>query len=495
MFNNNVPLISCICLTRKRPVWLVKAIACFQAQTYANKELVVVGHEDDFESAAVVKQFGHLNLKYVMAPTLSNAALKNLAIEKCSGEYFCFWDDDDWQHNRRLEVQYNQMEENGKQASLLVNRLLYDMVNEQAFLSYPMMNGKSILCNKNLFYLGIKYDANKKNADVDFIARLQELNCIYPVMMPSLYIYVYHGANATSEHDFKTLFQRSQRLSASATRLIKAAVNGAISVQESSRQLSDPDFLGEFDYLRNSGLAIDTDDPHAALVKRLTGKEVMNGPFKGLKYPSLEAAGSTIIPKLVGSYEHELEPVINEIIGNRYSDIVNIGCGEGYYVNGLALANDRCKVFAYDTDPEARKICAEMARLNGVSERVHIGDFFTPEMMSEFQFSGKALIICDCEGFEMQLFNKENRRNLFNCDLLIETHDFIDINISTAVADLLKDTHQITVIESLDDNLKAKRYSFPPFCDITDLHAKKYLYKEERPCIMEWLWCKSGRQA
>ncbi|MGC4021912.1 MAG: hypothetical protein QM734_08190 [Cyclobacteriaceae bacterium] len=31
--------------------------------------------------------------------------------------------------------------------------------------------------------------------------------------------------------------------------------------------------------------------------------EVKNGPFKGMKYPSLSSFGSTLFPKLLGSYE------------------------------------------------------------------------------------------------------------------------------------------------------------------------------------------------
>jgi hypothetical protein len=39
-------------------------------------------------------------------------------------------------------------------------------------------------------------------------------------------------------------------------------------------------------------------------------RAILGGPFRGMKYIS-EAQGSVLIPKLLGIYEKELQPVIN----------------------------------------------------------------------------------------------------------------------------------------------------------------------------------------
>jgi hypothetical protein len=57
---------------------------------------------------------------------------------------------------------------------------------------------------------------------------------------------------------------------------------------------------------------------------------VANGPFKGLRYPSVHTFGSALFPKLLGSYESELHPVLGGMMGNGYTTVVDIGCGEGY---------------------------------------------------------------------------------------------------------------------------------------------------------------------
>jgi hypothetical protein len=39
---------------------------------------------------------------------------------------------------------------------------------------------------------------------------------------------------------------------------------------------------------------------------------VMNGVFKGMKYPKLKSIGSSLAPKILGSYEREIQPVLKK---------------------------------------------------------------------------------------------------------------------------------------------------------------------------------------
>jgi len=216
--------------------------------------------------------------------------------------------------------------------------------------------------------------------------------------------------------------------------------------------------------------------------------EVLNGPFKGMKYPKLESIGSALYPKLLGSYELEIQYQIEKLMRNKYAEIIDVGCAEGYYAVGMALRCKSSKVFAFDTNKKARQLCLKMAELNGVSERVFVKSEFTADRLLKFVFSGKGLIICDCEGYEKLLFNQDNISNLLNCDLIIETHDFIDIEISTYLKELLKRTHNITSILSTDDIQKALGSKFLEL-DNLSLNHKRNLLRENRPAIMEWLIC------
>ncbi len=221
-------------------------------------------------------------------------------------------------------------------------------------------------------------------------------------------------------------------------------------------------------------------------------KKVLNGPFKGLLYPSFSSVGSALFPKLIGSYEKEIHHIIESLLKVDYSEIINIGCGEGYYAVGLGLQFQTAKVFAFDTDEEARRLCHEMALINGVADKVIVGSLCTPLFLKDFKFTSRGLIICDCEGCEGSLFDKFNLPSLINCDLLIETHDFIDIEISDRLKSLFSKTHFVQSIYSIDDILKAKSYAFAETTNF-DLKTKRKLLAEGRPAQMEWIFFKSKR--
>ncbi len=216
---------------------------------------------------------------------------------------------------------------------------------------------------------------------------------------------------------------------------------------------------------------------------------VLHGPFKGLQYPRYDSVASALFPKLLGSYESELHPVLAEMTRGDYSQILDIGCAEGYYAIGLAQRCPASTVVAFDTDEKARALCAEMAELNGVKDRVKVKAECTSELLGNYDFEKKSLIICDCEGFEINLFNSTNIDNLRHCDLIIETHDFMDIGISDALKKLFSTTHELSSIFSVDDIQKAHNHHYPELEGLT-LQAKKEILEERRPAIMEWLICR-----
>src|SRR5262245_56331762 len=59
--------------------------------------------------------------------------------------------------------------------------------------------------------------------------------------------------------------------------------------------------------------------------------KVRHGFFKGMQYPRNRSISSALFPKLLGTYERELHPVLERICKEPYEGIVNIGCAEGYY--------------------------------------------------------------------------------------------------------------------------------------------------------------------
>lgn len=225
---------------------------------------------------------------------------------------------------------------------------------------------------------------------------------------------------------------------------------------------------------------------------RLAGElVVLHGPFTGMKYPGAKAAGSAFIPKLLGSYERELHPILERLLAKSYAELVDVGCAEGYYAVGCALRIPSCRITAYDLDAEARRLCTAMAALNGVTDRVRVETFCNAETLQAFRPAGKSLIICDCEAYEKQLFTPAVREALRGHDLLIEMHDFLDLSISSYLMDLFKDSHQQTLVTSVDDLQKARDYHYAEL-DGLSIAIRRQALAEDRPRIMEWLILEAG---
>lgn len=217
-----------------------------------------------------------------------------------------------------------------------------------------------------------------------------------------------------------------------------------------------------------------------------SGQVVLHGLFKGMKYPVMGAYGSVLYPKLLGSYERELEPLLLDLLQNNYTEIIDIGCAEGYYAVGLALKVSTANVYAFDINSHARQQCIDMAALNGVSPRVTVKGEINSESLKSFPFTGRALVVSDCEGFEKDLFDIDAAKALSNSDVIIEAHDFADPEITPYLERVFSLTHSLTVYRSTDDIQKIREYDYLELEGLP-LKIKLYFLAEKRPGIMNWL--------
>lgn len=214
---------------------------------------------------------------------------------------------------------------------------------------------------------------------------------------------------------------------------------------------------------------------------------VRSGPFQGMRYPVLEAAGSAILPKLLGTYEAELAEVVARIGRLRPRVIVDVGCAEGYYAVGFARLLPDAQVYAYDIDPRARELCQAMARANGVDARVSVRGACDAAALAELALGPGALLIADCEGYEQQLFDDATAARLTGVHLLIELHDFMDRSITPTLTRRFEPTHALEFVYSLDDAQKVRQYAS---ADVSaqDPLERAIAFAENRPEIMRWLF-------
>jgi glycosyltransferase involved in cell wall biosynthesis len=252
MKKNTHPLVSCICLTNNRPGLLKRSIDCFNGQTYPNRELVLVFRNDDIPTKEyLLSNAGNKAIKCVevdASDNLSLGMLRNAGIEYSDGEYFCQWDDDDWCHRDRLALQMKAVLHNHKEACVLLAWFYYDAPCNQAYLSQINPWPGSILCKKTLWAQIGGYKDMGRDEDAFFLGRLLKINCIYPLLLPYLYIYVCHGGNTCSREHFDTLFRYSQKMTGIVSDNFRRILDGGINYQEASDLIQSADILQQVNY-------------------------------------------------------------------------------------------------------------------------------------------------------------------------------------------------------------------------------------------------------
>lgn len=200
------------------------------------------------------------------------------------------------------------------------------------------------------------------------------------------------------------------------------------------------------------------------------------------------AFGSAYVPKLLGIYERELNPFIEQACAQNFPLIVDVGAAEGYYAIGMALRNPEARVVAFEMEQKGRAALEEMAKLNGVLSRVEIRGKCKPGDLAQLlTASSRALILCDAEGDEEILLDPGVIPALIHARLLVEMHEFISLGISERVMKRFAATHTIRRIWQ-EDRLGSE---FPFATLATRLLPRSYLdwaVNEWRPERMSWLW-------
>ncbi|MBZ0142410.1 MAG: hypothetical protein K8F56_02440 [Rhodocyclaceae bacterium] len=179
------------------------------------------------------------------------------------------------------------------------------------------------------------------------------------------------------------------------------------------------------------------------LVQR-DGLVVSGGPFRGLRLPA-GARREHLAPFLLGTYESELHPWLEEVRRKDFRQIIDIGAKFGYYALGLARWFPDAESLAFDTDPWARRLIRVAARENGLAS-VRACGYLTPSTLRA-RLRPPAFIFSDCEGFEAQLFPAIDPGELATSWLLIELHETAAPGVERMLIAHFAPTHEVEVVD------------------------------------------------
>jgi len=250
------PKISCLCVTNNRVEFLQRSITCFKSQKYANKELVIVYSLSDLATDEFLErlyscdeEINLIKLPFDGQRTLGD--LRNISIANSTGEYICIWDDDDWYHPDRLQIQMKEMLDNSRRASILFYLLMFDIPNKTAYLTCRRAWENSILCEKKvLSEFNVSYPSLNRGEDSVFADQLKIANVFYPIIKPQLYIYCYSGKNTCDQNHFDLLFEKGQKLSEDHSRIVADIVDEKYSSCEAAQLLASSEFISSLRYVQ-----------------------------------------------------------------------------------------------------------------------------------------------------------------------------------------------------------------------------------------------------
>lgn len=213
---------------------------------------------------------------------------------------------------------------------------------------------------------------------------------------------------------------------------------------------------------------------------------VQSGPFKGMvMLDQVSWSDGNLGTKVLGCYEQELhEAIENQVTRlsklDRPAIILDIGCSEGYYAVGLARLLPDAKITAVDSNKDALRITHEAADANNVSIDHATTELFGPDFNTGYS---PDLVICDCEGAEVDYLDPEKMPGLKQATMLVECHDTYDHLVTEPLGKRFGDTHEVFIIFEGSRNPN----------DFEMLRPMQSLMRwlavcEGRPAIMHWLF-------
>jgi ADP-heptose:LPS heptosyltransferase/2-polyprenyl-3-methyl-5-hydroxy-6-metoxy-1,4-benzoquinol methylase len=168
----SLPLVSCIMPTANRRRFVPRAIECFLAQDYAEKELLIL---DDGEERIEDLVPRDPRVRYVRGARRQPVGTKrNAACNEARGELIAHWDDDDWSAPWRLSYQVAELARSGADVCGLDRVLFADAGGGRAWEYVYPKGGQpwvygATLCYRKAFWRGNPFPDVNVGEDARFV--------------------------------------------------------------------------------------------------------------------------------------------------------------------------------------------------------------------------------------------------------------------------------------------------------------------------------------
>jgi len=166
---NANPSVTCFCPTRNRRRWLPKAIACFQAQTYADLRMLIIADGEEVGDL-IPKDDLRISLCTLRDPERPRTSGEkfNLCCELSKTEIVCKWDDDDYSAPGRVADQVQRLQESGKAVTGYHTMMFTDGRDWWKYPGPPTFAMGTSLCFRRDWWEKHRFSAMQVGSDVLF---------------------------------------------------------------------------------------------------------------------------------------------------------------------------------------------------------------------------------------------------------------------------------------------------------------------------------------
>jgi hypothetical protein len=201
-----LPLVSCLMMTRGNIERMRHSLICYRRQTYANRELVVVTEPNTGDQVrAFIASQELLNAIVLVAPPgLTIGDHRNLGAARANGQIMIVWDDDDLSDPLRIEAAVSVLRNSAAAAGFLSRLLLWWPQRRVAAISglRPWEQTMAVWRGHMPIYAG-----TPRGGDTVAVNWLRSTHRIALIDCPLLYIYAVTGNNIWGAAHFEKILR------------------------------------------------------------------------------------------------------------------------------------------------------------------------------------------------------------------------------------------------------------------------------------------------
>ena len=202
-------MVSCLMVTRGNPGLVRSALAAFLAQTWQQKELVIVCDQVTPALQELLSPWDGNGVTLIEVPLgLKLGDLRNIAVSHSRGAFVCQWDDDDLYDPERIAISMKVIRHGQVDAVFLARWLIWWPSKGELVVSESRMWEGSMVARRSVIPV---YPSLSRGEDSAVVKWIMERSPVAVMDAPTLYCYRVTGENTWDALHFDKFMARATK--------------------------------------------------------------------------------------------------------------------------------------------------------------------------------------------------------------------------------------------------------------------------------------------